>query len=1080
MNIAAATSFPQIPAVQSPHIQEWLDSAVDPGIIALNVESLTDLALSAGGEVETPIHDRLNWSWRRYSRKTKEALRGWWVSGIAPQFKQDMFAGWGDSQWGRFKPDSDTPVVDVVKSQKKGYQVSAKYLSPAGAGTSRVTFLKIPNHIWVRIALRFGVEIGSATNCWEWVRANNLPVVLTEGEKKAGAILTQGIPAIALPGFRSAARTENKRYYLHADIEIFATRNRKIYVCFDHEPHPKKVKEIGHETEKLARLFARKGCIPHRIDLPGPDKGVDDFIAAQGDEAFERLFFNAIPLDSQKRFRRLPYRPNLTIDRPYLGDIPVPAGAKLIGIKSPKGTGKTFWLKSQVAQVQPGQRVLLITHRRQLGQAICASLPGVSWVDEAPMTQVAWDEQGIIGLGLCLDSMHPLSKARFDPAEWEDALIIIDESEQVFWHLLTARTEIKNHRCAVLDSLRTLLQNALLSNLGRVICLDADLSLSLEFVKSLSGLERLKPWVCVNDRKPQQWQVHRYNEHSPAAWFADIAAAAERGEKLYIATQAKEAESITSALNLETELLRRCPDLRILRIDADSVAEPGHPAQGCIENLNKILHQYDVVIATPVIETGVSINEALKITPSDAPLVAEYAAGRIGPTKLVIPSGTIALPDNTVGFISIYQGKTAWTPELHGDRVTLAMVTTANGRITEVADLRDPAEVFSLFDRVCGITFGVSGENQFRQALARVRDPIPRYIWAAKQSQIAQVGNKSTTPQALIRPQLLMASKTLEWVNFTAEGEIKFYPEALNYWAKWGAALNCCLQNYREYLFEALAEEGHFITEVNSSESLAAYDDLKIARDDNTKAKNAATIAAADIDERRFKELSDKRGLTPEERHTLRKAEIARKYRIPVTEELLQLDQKGWHPKVQLHYYLQQGRQHLKEREKHVAESNAKEGRTWALDLNKASLANKIQVLDILGIQDILTIDRPFSNEKSDDPYTPEHRIQTIVAKVRQHKFEIRDLLGFLPIEDTISEATGDVLDKSIAVLRQLLNVIGIKLNYEGRWGTRDNRRRHYTIAVAEDPRNEVFAAWLQRDAAIEQANQEGAIDDDF
>ena len=70
MNIVAnpvAAAFPLIPHVRPHHIQEWLDSGVDPGIIAMNVESLTDLVTSAGGDVETPIHDRLHWDYKRYS-----------------------------------------------------------------------------------------------------------------------------------------------------------------------------------------------------------------------------------------------------------------------------------------------------------------------------------------------------------------------------------------------------------------------------------------------------------------------------------------------------------------------------------------------------------------------------------------------------------------------------------------------------------------------------------------------------------------------------------------------------------------------------------------------------------------------------------------------------------------------------------------------------------------------------------------------------------------------------------------------------------------------------------------------------
>jgi hypothetical protein len=1075
---------PQAPAIAPDHIrrhhwQEWIDSAVDPGIISLNVRSLVDLETSIGGDVEAPIHDLLNWDYKRYSRQAKDSLRGWWVSGEAPVFKGKDFAGWESAGWGRFKPDSDTPIIDLTKSAKKGYQVSAKYLSPRGEGTSRVTFLRVPADIWLKISMRFGVDIGNHKHFWLWVQANNLPIVLTEGEKKAAAVLTQGIPAIALPGFRSAARTIDKAYQLHPDIKIFATKSRKIYICFDHETDNRKTKEISQETEKLSRLFSRAGSTPFRIDLPGPAKGVDDFIMAQGDEAFERLFFNALPLDSHKRFTALPYRPDLIIDRRYIGDVNIPPGAKLIGIKSPKGSGKTYWLKQRVAQAHAtGQKVLLVTHRIQLGQAICKALPGLAWVDDAPLTQTAWDDQGIIGIGICLDSMHAESKAKFDPAEWEDALIIFDESEQALWHLITASTNVKKYRTAITENLKSLLQQVLLSNLGQVICLDADLSLSLECIKSLAGLERLRPWVCVNQHKPQSWHVVRYDEHRPNQWINDLLRAVERGEKVYITTQAKQVQSKTAAINIEALLLRACPDLKILRIDADSASEPGHPAQGCIEHLNEMLHNYDAVISTPVIETGLSIDEALKITPGDQPLTLRYASGRVGESKQVIKGGQVMAIDNATAFVSVAGGVVSCTIEMRSDAITLAMVTAADGKITEIEDLRDSAEVFSLFDGVWGVSFGVSGENQFRQALARVRDCVPRYVWAAKTSTIGTIGNKSTTPQALLQPQIALAIKSLEWCNYTVNGDLRFYPEVLNYWAKWGAALNACLQNYREYLFEALSEEGHKITEAIVTKDTNVADLLTEVRNENNERENAETVAADDVDERRFKELSDKRALTREERRTLRKAEIKRKYRVEATEDLLLLDQKKWHPKIQLHYYLEQGRDHLKSREQAITENATKNDQVWMLDLNKASIANKIQILDHFRLRDILAIDKQFSNAKGPEG-TPEHLIQNVVANLREHKWEVRDILGFMPVEDAVSEASGDVLDKSICVLRQLLGLIGVKLSYEGRFGSRNNRRRYYSIEPLEDNRNEVFAAWLERDAELARAKAEYGPDFD-
>ncbi|WP_342745940.1 hypothetical protein [Brunnivagina elsteri] len=59
---------------------------------------------------------------------------------------------------------------------------------------------------------------------------------------------------------------------------------------------------------------------------------------------------------------------------------------------------------------------------------------------------------------------------------------------------------------------------------------------------------------------------------------------------------------------MEERFRKKFPDLRILRIDSESVSDPSHPAFGCIVHLNEILTKYDLVIASPSLETGVSID----------------------------------------------------------------------------------------------------------------------------------------------------------------------------------------------------------------------------------------------------------------------------------------------------------------------------------------------------------------------------------------------------------------------------------------------------------------------------------------
>ena len=87
-----------------------------------------------------------------------------------------------------------------------------KYESPPKT-PNRVTYFRVPIHLWNQVAARYGIKRYHSplalrltarkqpVNFWEWVKNTpSIPVLLTEGEKKAGSLLSQGYAAISLPG----------------------------------------------------------------------------------------------------------------------------------------------------------------------------------------------------------------------------------------------------------------------------------------------------------------------------------------------------------------------------------------------------------------------------------------------------------------------------------------------------------------------------------------------------------------------------------------------------------------------------------------------------------------------------------------------------------------------------------------------------------------------------------------------------------------------------------------------------------------------------------------------------------------
>ncbi|MBD2471537.1 plasmid replication protein, CyRepA1 family [Nostoc sp. FACHB-145] len=593
--------------LESHHLQEWLDSGVDEELIALNLRSLSD----------TTPYDYLLYS-DKISRRNDGRLRdrdlkkyqhielgGWWCNGIDPL--NDYLT----MLWGCFKPDK--PRRDPQKIYKH-----IKYEHPYKEQT-RAFFLQVTKKIWVKISNRCGIPITDEDlqypgGFWHWVWKNNVPVVIVEGAKKAACLLSAGYAAIAIPGVNAGYRTPKDEYgtvtgkpSLIPDLKHFATPNRQVNICFDNDSKPETVQRVRTAISRMGRLLINEGCQLRVIDLPGTEKGVDDFVVAQGEAAFHALYNTAETLElwEIKLFTLLTYPPAIALNQRFLGGLIAPEGEKLILLKAPKGTGKTEWLSSEVAKAHDqGRKVLIITHRIQLGEALCDRF-GVDYVSEINTS----DTGGLLGYGVCVDSLHKDSQAHFNPNDWSNDVIIIDECDQVFWHLLHSTTDVAKRRVAILRNFKQLVQNVLGSEHGKIYLSSADVSdTDVKYILSLAGEYRVNPFVIVNNYQPMSGKCYNYSGSNPKNLIAALDKAIAKGGHHLLCCSAQKAKSKWGTQALEQRFKQKFPHLRILRIDSHSVLDPKHPAYECIAHLNEILTQYDLVIASPSLETGVSID----------------------------------------------------------------------------------------------------------------------------------------------------------------------------------------------------------------------------------------------------------------------------------------------------------------------------------------------------------------------------------------------------------------------------------------------------------------------------------------
>ena len=583
------------------HLAEWIErSAVHPALAVANLQSL------AGREViEALAGDRLEqlgghgqqYATARVSRLLAGlepvAAGGWWASGLDP------LADWAPMAWGCFKPDAPRTGSDGK---------AIKYEHPSRTA-SRSFWLRVPREVAERIAKRHRLELpvpvlidldGSGGAFWRWwAQTPALPLVVTEGAKKAAALLSAGLPAVALPGiWNGAPKGADGRPALLADLAAVPLAGRPCWILFDHSDSDRGRRDLTQASRRLGVLLAKVGAAVMVGTVPaGRLKGADDWLAAG--RSWEDLAAALQPLAP------LPVLPSLrppSIVAPagcYLGDvapIPAPSEARLVALAAPMGSGKTEAIAAAVAPLlADGVRVVLLTHRRSLGDALADRL-GLPWGDDAlPGSDLRQQ-----GLALCIDSLVGRSAVRFNPADWAGAVVVMDEAAQLLSHALFATgTAIGTRRPEVLANLSQLLAGA-----AQVIAADAQLSKPvLAALEAATGAQALLIGSQHRPAAGRKLVVHA----SRASWRRELVEQLRHRRRLWIATTAQQAGSKNSAQTLQRLARKQWPEARILLVDSETVADPNHDAHRLAADPDGIAGAYDVVICTPAVAAGLSV-----------------------------------------------------------------------------------------------------------------------------------------------------------------------------------------------------------------------------------------------------------------------------------------------------------------------------------------------------------------------------------------------------------------------------------------------------------------------------------------
>ena len=495
-------------------------SGIDPEAYRLNFEP-------ASGR---PVYDLLY-------RDTDPTTNGGGSAQAKRNYRKcESAIGWISN--GRFRQLDGSPLATDKKGRPR------TYFQPQGKPLQIFCPL-VTVDIWRAVAAKAGLSMpaypavglrGEALRFWDWVISSGCPIVITEGEKKAAALVSRGYAAIGLPGINTGytvtergetvRKPDGTEYQLatarqlRSELQALDTAGREITIIFDHRAGDYSRSQEFRAATITAKLF--KSALTKIATLPGPAKGVDDFCVAGGD--IDAVLSVAEPFSKiqDERLWRMHrgFSPDILTNSRYF-DGEAPESGKITAIKSGTGTGKTEHLKNKVAADRTGVQINL-THRNSLGLQLAEKL-GSYHLDAHDGYKMFADPNA--RLTLCVDSLLKIPLERL-----EGCILIIDEPASVIKHLLTSGT-LFDKRLEILDRFELACRKC-----DRIVLTDANQAdWIVNYISRLSGKPAIKienlfkgetPPVFFVAPAPEQ-PIKKFNEwytqeilNSPAPAFA--------------------------------------------------------------------------------------------------------------------------------------------------------------------------------------------------------------------------------------------------------------------------------------------------------------------------------------------------------------------------------------------------------------------------------------------------------------------------------------------------------------------------------------------------------------------------------
>lgn len=597
------------------HWEDWKSSQVDPDLIRANVTSLDGETpysyLLYSKSLDRTQSGRLSAGLLRRYVHVEDG--GWWCNGVDP------LNNWQPMTWGCFKPDR--PYLDPQK------QKPIKYEHPKGI--KRGTFyLNLTQRLSQQIYDRHQVpqshiiqtpipaiswedeylpadrpENAIDSTFWATIAANPaIPVILTEGAKKAACLLSHGYPAIGLPGIHggySTNTTIEKQKTVRTIVEelnCIAAPGRTLYIAFDQDTKKTTIHNVHVAIRNLSEILKERGVKVHIISWSGPAKGIDDLVMSEGPQALHKAFNQAKTIEDwlwkANPTNQLTIQPKLRLNTPELDStvLSVIPDRGVFVLASGKGTGKTN-LIAQIVKDAP--KVVSLSHRIALQRNTCKRW-NLNFKNDLDKVKGRFcnSEGYTLRIGLCVDSILSIRGE-----DIKGGILVIDEFMQVLRHLFTSETcAQKGNRGALIEHL-----NYLISIARLVILADADANdLGVNYIQQWRSPGDQPPTIVLNEYVGPNFDAIFLETQKIEDAYQRLIDDITLNKKIFVATDGRKA-----ATKLAKKLKRLFPTKTGLLISSETSGEQKQRA--FITDPNLHTQRYDWVIATPSLGTGISI-----------------------------------------------------------------------------------------------------------------------------------------------------------------------------------------------------------------------------------------------------------------------------------------------------------------------------------------------------------------------------------------------------------------------------------------------------------------------------------------